>query len=76
MTSERTIGTVPRKPSLRWRLRGWTIAVFSLTLAAFAVVSVLDERGRVLEFEATSARAFLGHLAGMPAFGAGLAELI
>lgn len=72
MAPDRIVGTLQRKRSLRWRLRGWTAAAFFVTLAAFAAVGVLDERRRALESEAAGAAALLGHLAGMPAFAAGL----
>lgn len=54
--------------SLRLRLSGWTIAVFSLTLAAFTAAGILEERRQLVRTEAEQARALLAHLAEMPAF--------
>lgn len=68
MTSDGTNRPPRQNRSLRWRIRGWTAAVFGLTLAGFAVLGVLDERRRTLAAEAASGQALLGHLAKMPDF--------
>ncbi|MEX1246766.1 MAG: hypothetical protein WEB59_06745 [Thermoanaerobaculia bacterium] len=56
------------QPSLRLRLSGWTIAVFSLTLAAFTAAGILEERRQLVRIEAEQGQALLAHLAEMPAF--------
>ena len=54
--------------SLRLRLSGWTIAIFSLTLAAFTAAGILEERRQLVRTETEQARALLAHLVDMPAF--------
>jgi hypothetical protein len=52
--------------SLRARLRLWTIAVFTVTLAVFTALGIAEDRRERLAMETAHARALLAHLSGMP----------
>ena len=52
--------------SLTKRLRLWTIAVFTITLAAFTTLDVIEERRESFRIETAHAQALLAHLSGMP----------
>jgi hypothetical protein len=56
--------------SLRARLRLWTIAVFTATLAVFTAAGIVEERRQILRNDTDQARAFVEHVAGMPEFNA------
>ncbi len=57
-----------RRPSLRWRIGGFTALVLSLTLAALTGAAILEVRRVVLAIETETARSLLGHLITMPEF--------
>lgn len=46
----------------------WTTGVFSLALAVFAAIGLVEQRRMVRDLEMSQAAALLGHLAGMPEF--------
>ena len=53
---------------MRTRIRVWTIAVYTTTLAAFTLAGVLEERRQARETETFHAAALLDHLRKMPQF--------
>lgn len=57
--------SVPR-PSLRWRIGGFTALALGTALAALTAAAILEERRAVLAVETETARSLLGHLATMP----------
>jgi len=59
-------GGALRRPSLRWRLRGWTVAVFTATLAGSTAYRIVYERRRLVERETEGASALLERLAHTP----------
>jgi hypothetical protein len=56
--------------SLRARLRLWTIAVFTATLAVFTGAGIVEERRQMLRNETDQGKALVAHVAGMPEFNA------
>jgi hypothetical protein len=54
--------------SLRLRIGGWTVAVFTLTLALVTAAGILDDRRQLFRAQAEQARALLVHLAQMHEF--------
>jgi hypothetical protein len=56
----------PRQWSLRLRIGAWTVGVFILTLAAFTVAGILEDRRQLLRVESARASRLLEHLSRMP----------
>jgi hypothetical protein len=54
---------VARQRSLRLRIGGWTVAVFTLTLVLVTAAGILDDRRQLFRAQAEQARALLAHLA-------------
>jgi hypothetical protein len=59
---------VARRRSLRLRIGGWTVAIFTLTLALVTAAGILDDRRQIFRAQAEQARALLAHLARMHEF--------
>lgn len=57
-----------RPISLRLRIGGWTVAIFTLTLAASTAAGIFIERRRLLALQAADAGSLLSHLVQMPEF--------
>jgi HAMP domain-containing protein len=49
-------------------LSGWTVAVFTATLALFTAAGIVEERRQILRNETEEARALVEHVAQMPEF--------
>lgn len=58
-----------RRRSLRLRLSGWIVGIFTATLAVFTAAGIVEERRQILRNEIDQARAFVEHVARMPEFG-------
>ena len=54
--------------SLRLKIGGWTVAVFTVTLAIFTAAGIIEDRRQILQSEAAQAQALLKHFAEMPGF--------
>lgn len=59
---------VARRRSLRLRIGGWTVAIFTLTLGLVTAAGILDDRRQLFRAQAEQARALLAHLAQMHEF--------
>ena len=57
-----------RGRSLRLRIGGWTILVFTLMLALFTIIGVIEDRHEILRAQGEQARGLLTHLVKMPEF--------
>lgn len=57
-----------RSRSLRLRIGGWTIAVFTLTLTLFTIAGIVEDRREMLGAQTQEARALIAHLSQMPEF--------
>jgi hypothetical protein len=57
-----------RSRSLRLRIGGWTVAVFTLTLTLFTVAGIVEDRRQILGAQSQQARALLVHLSQMAEF--------
>ena len=57
-----------RSRSLRLRIGGWTVLVFTLTLALFTIVGVIEDRRAILRAQGEQAHGLLAHLVQMPEF--------
>lgn len=67
-------GPSPSRRSLRWRLRGWTIAVIGVTLIAATAIRVVDENRRTIARETREGNALLDRLVGTQEMQRGVAE--
>jgi hypothetical protein len=56
----------PRRWSLRLRIGVWTVGVFIVTLAAFTLAGILEDRRQLLRAESARASRLLEHLSRMP----------
>jgi hypothetical protein len=57
-----------RRWSLRLRVGGWTVVVFTLALTLFTIVGILEDRRQILRAQAEQGRALLTHLSLMGEF--------
>lgn len=57
-----------RRRSLRLRIGGWTVGVFTLTLALVTAAGILDDRRQLFRVQTEQARVLLAHLARMQEF--------
>ena len=57
-----------RLASVRLRIGGWNVAVFTVTLAVFTALGIVAEQRNLAAVSSAGAHAFLAHLAEMPQF--------
>ncbi|HTP51142.1 MAG TPA: hypothetical protein VMK42_10615 [Anaeromyxobacteraceae bacterium] len=67
-------GRRPGRGSIRWRIGGWTVAIFTATLAASTAIRIADERRRTVDRETRGALALLDRLSHTPEVARSLAD--